>query len=228
MRRTRSRLLVLALGAGLLGAATPAAADQRSPLEQPEATKTVRVLLDGAVEMAELESAGYRLRPQRGARAERPRGRRRGDRRRRSWRWPREGVQILEPGQEFKWAGRADRALKGPARRRRTRCCPKPPDPTVRVVRADYFTTKGQGFLYVEARTTQGSADHPVVGMTLENDQGPGTNFISARTMSRFVDSGVYMFHRNLFKVSTRPDRSGSPRARAAWRSARSRTGCVT
>ena len=24
--------------------------------------------------------------------------------------------------------------------------------------------------------------------------------------MSRFVDSGVYMFHRNLFKVSTRPD----------------------
>ena len=24
--------------------------------------------------------------------------------------------------------------------------------------------------------------------------------------MSRFVDSGVYMFHRNLFKVATRPD----------------------
>ena len=83
---------------------------------------------------------------------------------------------------------------------------PKPPDPTVRVVRADYFTTKGQGFLYVEARTTLGNQTTPVVGMTLENDQGPGTNFISARTMSRFVDSGVYMFHRNLFKVSTRPD----------------------
>ena len=79
---------------------------------------------------------------------------------------------------------------------------PRPPDPTVRVVRADYFTTKGQGFLYVEARTTQGAQTDPVVGMTLENDQGPGTNFISARTMSRFVDSGVYMFHRNLFKVS--------------------------
>ena len=59
MRRTRSRLLVLALGAGLLGAATPAAADQRSPLEEPEATRTVRVLLDGAVEMAKLENAGY-------------------------------------------------------------------------------------------------------------------------------------------------------------------------
>ena len=82
----------------------------------------------------------------------------------------------------------------------------QPPDPTVRVVRADYFTTKGQGFLYVEARTTQGAQTNPVVGMTLESDQGPGTNFISARTMSRFVDSGEYMFHRNLFKVSTRPD----------------------
>ena len=83
---------------------------------------------------------------------------------------------------------------------------PRPADPTVRVVRADWFTTKGQGFLYVEARTTQGAQTNPIVGMTLENDQGPGTEFISARAMSRFVDSGVYMFHRNLFKLAKRPD----------------------
>ena len=123
--------------------------------------------------------------------------------------------------------GSADKALKSPSAAADP-VLPKPPDPTVRVVRADYFTTKGQGFLYVEARTTLGNQTNPIVGMTLENDQGPGTNFISARTMSRFVDSGVYMFHRNLFKVSTRPDRSASPRAPAAARSARSTTGCGT
>ena len=52
---------------------------------------------------------------------------------------------------------------------------PRPPAPTVRVVRADYFSTKGQGFLYVEARTTQGAQTTPVVRMTLENDTATGT-----------------------------------------------------
>ena len=80
-----------------------------------------------------------------------------------------------------------------------------PPAPTVRVVRADYFTTKGQGFLYVEARTTQGAQTNPVVGMTLENDTGPGTAFVVAARDGRFVDSGAYMFHRNLFKVAAKP-----------------------
>ncbi|MDG4827416.1 M14 family metallopeptidase [Asanoa sp. WMMD1127] len=78
---------------------------------------------------------------------------------------------------------------------------------TVRVVRADWFTTKGQGFLYVEARTTEGQRETPVVGMQLENDTGRGTPFGFARTMSRFVDSGQYMFHRNLFKLDTRPSK---------------------
>ena len=71
----------------------------------------------------------------------------------------------------------------------------------MRVVRADFFSTKGQGFLYVEARTTKGAQTTPVVAMTLESDTGEGTAFVSPRTMSRFVDSGEYMFHRNLFKV---------------------------
>ena len=56
----------------------------------------------------------------------------------------------------------------------RPRRCSRPPAPTVRVVRADYFSTKGQGFLYVEARTTQGAQTTPVVGMTLESDTGAG------------------------------------------------------
>ena len=83
----------------------------------------------------------------------------------------------------------------------------QPPAPTVRVVRADYFTTKGQGFLYVEARTTRdtGQTQAPIT-MRLENDSGAGTAFASPRNMTRFVDSGEYMFHRNLFKVSQRPN----------------------
>ena len=46
----------------------------------------------------------------------------------------------------------------------------------MRVVRADYFTTKGQGFLYVEARTTEAPGD-PEIGMQLEHDTGAGTAF---------------------------------------------------
>ena len=50
-------------------------------------------------------------------------------------------------------------------------------EPTVRIVRADYFTTKGQGFLYVEARTTLGQQSSPVITMQLANDTGTGTPF---------------------------------------------------
>ncbi|MEO3778353.1 hypothetical protein ABGB16_16180 [Micromonospora sp. B11E3] len=57
----------------------------------------------------------------------------------------------------------------------------------------------------MEARTTQGQQTTPVITMQLENDSGPGTSFGFARTMSRFVDSGQYMFHRNLFKLDARP-----------------------
>ncbi len=49
-----------------------------------------------------------------------------------------------------------------------------PPAPTVRVVRADYFTTKGQGFLYVEARTTRTSAEPRADHDALESDTGAG------------------------------------------------------
>ncbi len=134
MRRTRSRLLVLALGAGLLGAATPAGADQRSPLEEPEATRTVRVLLDGSLEMAKLENAGYdfghsAVRVPNGLEAETA------VTQAQELALAARGVRILEPGQEFKWAGRADRALKSAAAS--DPVLPKPPDPTVRVVRAE-------------------------------------------------------------------------------------------
>ena len=47
-------------------------------------------------------------------------------------------------------------------------------DATVRVVRADWFTTKGQGFLYVEARTTEGQQTDPIVGDAARERLGQG------------------------------------------------------
>ena len=108
---------------------------------------------------------------------------------------------------------RADKALKSSAAAADP-VLPRPPDPTVRVVRADCFTTKGQGFLYVEARTTQGAQTQPGRRDDARERPGSGTSFISARTMSRFDDSGVYMFHRNLFKVASGRTRSASPEHR--------------
>jgi hypothetical protein len=192
--RMRIRLLVLALAATVV---SPAAAQQRSPLETPDAVKKVRVHVDGAVALSRLESEGFDFS---GGLVRVPSGievdavvtdQQELD-------LVARGARVVEHGEAFTWRTVKAKSLAA--------TLPRPAEPTVRIVRADWFTTKGQGFLYVEARTTQGAQTTPVVGMTLENDQGPGTEFISARTMSRFVDSGVYMFHRNLFKLATRPD----------------------
>ncbi|BCJ67198.1 M14 family metallopeptidase [Polymorphospora rubra] len=114
------------------------------------------------------------------------------------------GVKILAEDEGFEWPEEADGGFGAGAAAART-VQPLSHAQTVRVVRADWFTTKGQGFLYVEARTTEGQQASPVVMMQLENDSGQGSSFGFARTMSRFVDSGQYMFHRNLFKLDTRP-----------------------
>ncbi|MFI6265249.1 M14 family metallopeptidase [Micromonospora sp. NPDC051006] len=113
------------------------------------------------------------------------------------------GVDILGDDEGFAWNEEADGGFQS---RRTQTVQPLSHEKTVRVVRADWFTTKGQGFLYVEARTTEGQQADPVVEMQLENDSGRGTSFGFARTMSRFVDSGQYMFHRNLFKLDARPN----------------------
>ena len=57
----------------------------------------------------------------------------------------------------------------------------RPPAPTVRVVRADWFTTKGQGFLYVEARTTEGAQANPIVGDAARERLGQGHRVRLAR-----------------------------------------------
>lgn len=114
------------------------------------------------------------------------------------------GVEILADGEGFTWDAETDETFVQSFSTETI--TPFTHEEAVRIARADWFTTKGQGFLYVEARTTAGQQTNPVVTMQLENDSGPGTPFGFARTMSRFVDSGQYMFHRNLFKLDERPN----------------------
>ncbi|HWM12554.1 MAG TPA: M14 family zinc carboxypeptidase, partial [Solirubrobacteraceae bacterium] len=199
---TLLRFTLLVLATGLLAAAPAAAAQTqpRSPLEKPEPVRTVNLQLEGLEMLEDVADAGVDLS---GAPIRVPAGleveavvtdseiaalea---------------EGVDVLRKREGFEWGFRQGRVFATPF---------APPsamthEKTVRVVRADWFTTKGQGFLYVEARTTEGAQETPVVTMQLENDRGEGTEFAFPRAMSRFVDSGEYMFHRNLFKLDARP-----------------------
>ncbi|MEE6261691.1 M14 family zinc carboxypeptidase [Plantactinospora sonchi] len=214
MRRTRSRIALLTLSAlvgSVLMATPPAGADPtgatatagsgRSPLEGEERVRLVRIQLTGADMLDKVVAAGFDL--EHGLR-----------------RVPTGiegeavvtagqvaeleamGVEILDDHESFAWSDEADGGFQVSGARAAQ---PASHEATVRVVRADWFTTKGQGFLYVEARTTEGQQADPVVEMQLENNSGRGTAFGFARTMSRFVDSGQYMFHRNLFKLDQRP-----------------------
>ena len=147
MRRTRSRLLVLALGAGLLSAAAPAAADQRSPLEQPDAVKQIRVKVDGRVALAELESKGFDFS---GNLARVPDGLEVDAivTQAQELALVASGAEVLEPGEEFRWGytkstGFKSSGLNAPAA---APVRPRPPDPKVRKARAPRLTTNGPGF----------------------------------------------------------------------------------
>jgi hypothetical protein len=76
----------------------------------------------------------------------------------------------------------------------------------VRIIRADYYTSFGQGFLSVEAKFADGQTVSSQ--MTVERDSGPDTEIGSGGTqnISRFVDGGVYLYHRGAAAVATRPD----------------------
>jgi Zinc carboxypeptidase/Chitobiase/beta-hexosaminidase C-terminal domain len=201
----RGHIVVPALVVGLFVAIGPAAADppaERSPLERPDPVEVVRVQLEGTEQLDEINEAGFDLsggveRVPAGvevdavvtdaevAQLEAM------------------GADVMPKGGGFEWSWAQDGGFASPFGAR-SLVAPEQQD-TVRVARADWFTTKGQGFLYVEARTSAGAQSNPVVTMQVENDSGPGTAFGSARTMSRFIDSGEYMFHRNLFKLNARP-----------------------
>jgi Zinc carboxypeptidase/Chitobiase/beta-hexosaminidase C-terminal domain len=197
MLSARRLLVLLAFVASLIVTTPAAGAPPRSPLEDPEPVRTVRLLVDGSSTLDALNEAGFDI--AHGAK-----------------RVPNGievdavvteaevsqleamGAEVLSPDERFEWSFDQSAAFSAPFGVQ-----PLSHQETVRIARADWFTTKGQGFLYVEARTTA-EAD-PLVTMQLENDGGAGTEFGFARTMSRFDDSGEYMFHRNLFKLDRRP-----------------------
>jgi len=212
MRRRQRTITLLALPV-LLGSvllAVPAGADPenvtsgRSHLEDPDEVSLVRIHLAGADMLDAVSEAGFDIehgltRVPTGIEAEAV------VTAEQIAELEAMGVTILAEGEGFNWDDEVDEpVLRSSATETIT---PFTHEETVRIARADWFTTKGQGFLYVEARTTEGLQTNPVVTMQLENDSGPGTPFGFARTMSRFVDSGQYMFHRNLFKLNERPTR---------------------
>ncbi|MBF9129794.1 chitobiase/beta-hexosaminidase C-terminal domain-containing protein [Plantactinospora sp. S1510] len=214
MRRRRLRIALLALPAlvgTVLMATAPAGAvptestatagSGRSHLEDRESVRLVHLQLTGADMLDRVVAAGFDLehgvrRVPTGIEAEAVVSARQ------IAELGAMGVRILGDEETFAWRDEADGGLRALGARA---VQPLSHAATVRVVRADWFTTKGQGFLYVEARTTEGQQEDPIVAMQLENDSGRGTSFGFARTMSRFVDSGQYMFHRNLFKLDARP-----------------------
>lgn len=83
----------------------------------------------------------------------------------------------------------------------------------VRITRAEYFTSFGVPVLSVEAKWADGQ--DATTALTVERDSGPGTAFGSGgtQTVSRFVDAGVYLYHRGASPttgeqvLTTRPDR---------------------
>jgi hypothetical protein len=76
----------------------------------------------------------------------------------------------------------------------------------VKIIRADYYTSFGQGFLNVEAKFANGQTVS--TAMQVQRDSGPGTEMGSggSQNISRFVDGGVYLYHRGAAAVATRPD----------------------
>jgi hypothetical protein len=77
----------------------------------------------------------------------------------------------------------------------------------VRIIRADYYTNFGNGILSVEAKWANGQTS--TAALTVQRDSGPGTAFGSGGTqnITRFVDAGVYLYHRGAASVATRPDK---------------------
>ncbi|WP_228484572.1 M14 family metallopeptidase [Microbacterium cremeum] len=76
----------------------------------------------------------------------------------------------------------------------------------VKIIRADYYTSFGVGYLSVEAKWANGQTAGSA--LTVQRDSGPGTEIGSggSQNISRFVDAGVYLYHRGAAVVPTRPD----------------------
>jgi hypothetical protein len=205
MKTVRSLVVMCAIALIAL-VATPVLAQDgaRSPLENPDPVKVVRLLLPGRALMDKLQNngvldiAGNVARVPDGIELD-------------AVVTPsqlevllNEGAVLVGPGGEtrLRLPGQAPaaNALAKAAKKLDIVRVQAVPD-VVTVGRVDWFVTKGQGFLSVEAKTSQGSTS--AVTLTVAWDTGPGTPMGSGgtRQLSRFVDSGVYMYHRLLFQV---------------------------
>ncbi|MGN9778002.1 M14 family zinc carboxypeptidase [Micromonospora sp. H33] len=76
----------------------------------------------------------------------------------------------------------------------------------VKIIRADYYTSGTSQILSVEAKWAQGQT--AATPLTVERDSGPGTEIGSGgtQTIARFVDAGVYLYHRGAAPVTVRPE----------------------
>jgi hypothetical protein len=76
----------------------------------------------------------------------------------------------------------------------------------VKIIRADYYTSGTNKVLSVEAKWANGQT--ATNSLTVARDSGPGTEIGSGgtQTISRFVDVGIYLYHRGAALVTTRPD----------------------
>jgi hypothetical protein len=80
-------------------------------------------------------------------------------------------------------------------------------NPNLKVLRADWFTSLGTPQLSVEALHVDGASSS--LTLQLEWDTGPGTAMGSGGSISlqRFVDAGVYMYHRRQTSSPIQPDK---------------------
>lgn len=111
---------------------------------------------------------------------------------------------LLAPDEVFDWEREAvgARAAVSDFPRRGVRELMVAAVDQVQIGRVDYFTTKGQGFLSVEAKS---SRRNTAPAMLLSWNAGAPTTIGGAQVMTAFVDSGEYMYHRVLTAVEVRP-----------------------
>ncbi|WP_341715844.1 M14 family metallopeptidase [Micromonospora sp. FIMYZ51] len=76
----------------------------------------------------------------------------------------------------------------------------------VKIIRADYYTNGTTQVLSVEAKWAQGQTAS--TALTVQRDSGPGTEIGSggSQNITRFVDAGVYMYHRGAANVTSKPE----------------------
>ncbi|MGA9276397.1 PA domain-containing protein, partial [Ilumatobacter sp.] len=75
---------------------------------------------------------------------------------------------------------------------------------TVVIARADYFTSEGEEYISVEAKTSDGED----VDLTIAWDAGPGTDFGDGGTaeLNDFTDADQYLYHRGQFQLGGRAE----------------------